>query len=140
MEISDTALLDHAVNATKQARRAAKTRKGWEFMGYVGSALITDRGNIFTGINISLYCGIGFCAEHSAVAEMVKSGETRISRIVATTARGKPLPPCGRCRELLYQIDKSNLATEVIVSMRRRRKLRELLPDNWQKDFDKPLD
>jgi cytidine deaminase len=52
----------------------------------------------------------------SAVAEMVRNGETRISKIVATTAEGTILPPCGRCRPL-----------------------RELLPDNWQTHFDKPL-
>ena len=108
-------------------------------MGYVGSALVTDNGNIFTGINIDLFCGIGFCAEHSAVADMVKAGETRILKIVATTARRRILPPCGRCRELLYQIDQSNLATEIVVGRKRRRKLRDLLPDNWQKHFGKAL-
>jgi len=108
-------------------------------MGYVGAALVTDRGNVYTGININLYCGIGFCAEHSAVAEMVRSGETRISKIVATTADGKIIPPCGRCRELLYQIDESNVDTAVIVAEGLRRPLGELLPNNWQDSFDKSL-
>ena len=116
MDITDPVLLSHAVNSTVKARQAASTRKGWEFMGYVGAALVTDRGNLFTGINIQLLCGIGFCAEHSAVAEMVRNGETRISKIVATTAEGTILPPCGRCRELLYQIDQANLDTAVIVA------------------------
>src|SRR4028119_1346115 len=107
MEIDDDVLLRHAVEATKRARQVAETRKEhyWERMGYVGAALHTDQGNTYTGINVSLLCGIGFCAEHSAVAEMVKNGETKIREIVATTAEGQVLPSCGRCREMMYQID-----------------------------------
>ncbi len=76
MEISNDVLLKHAVDATKKARQVAETRENWKFMGYVGAALVTKQGNVFTGINIELFCGIGFCAEHGAVAEMVKNGET----------------------------------------------------------------
>ena len=137
--ISDSELLRRAIQSTVRAREVAATRKGWEFMGYVGAALVTDRGNVFTGINLNLYCGIGFCAEHSAVAEMVRSGETRITKIVATTAEGTIIPPCGRCRELLYQIDESNLEAMVLIGNDERRPLRELLPYNWQPRFDKPL-
>ena len=139
MEIKDDALLKQAVDATKQARRVAESRKDWKYMGYVGAALITNQGNVFTGINIDLLCGIGFCAEHSAVAEMVKKGETGIKKIVAATAEGNVLPPCGRCREMLYQIDESNLDTEVIIGAGIKQPLRELLPHNWQEHFDKPL-
>jgi len=97
MEITDDVLLKCAIEATKKARQVAGSRQAryWQFMGYVGAALITDRGNVYTGINISLYCGIGFCAEHSAVAEMIKNGETKIRTIVAATAEGNVLPPCG---------------------------------------------
>jgi len=108
-------------------------------MGYVGAALITDWGNVYTGINISLYCGIGFCAEHSAVAEMIKNGETKIRTIVAATAEGNVLPPCGRCREMIYQIDEANLATAVLIGNGDKRPLRELLPHIWQNYFDQSL-
>ena len=137
--ITDRDLVGHAQHCTVKARQAASSRHGWEFMGYVGAALVTDRGSLFTGINISLLCGIGFCAEHSAVAEMVRAGETRIRKIVATTAQGSILPPCGRCRELLYQIDSANIDTVVLLPGERRQTLGELLPDNWQPHFDKPL-
>ena len=108
-------------------------------MGYVGAALYTDQGNTYTGINVSLNCGIGFCAEHSAVAEMVKYGETKIRKVVAATAEGNVLPPCGRCREMMYQIDESNLDTAVIMGSADNQLLRELLPHNWQNHFDKHL-
>src|SRR5262245_2128281 len=61
----------------------------------------------FTGINLDLYCGIGFCAEHSAAAEMLKSG---FLYVVYTVARvrgtGQTIPPCGRCRELFAQLNR----------------------------------
>src|SRR5262245_18553960 len=70
MEINDDVLLKCAIEATKKARQVVAARQAhyWQFMGYVGAALATDRGNVYTGINITLICGIGFCAEHSAVA------------------------------------------------------------------------
>jgi cytidine deaminase len=139
MDISDDTLIKRAVEATKKVRQLADKKKGWKFMGYVGTALLTNKGNIFTGINIELNCGIGFCAEHSAVAEMIKNGETHIKRIIATTAQGTIIPPCGRCREMLYQIDELNSNAEVIISASEKKLLRDLLPYNWQKQFDRPL-
>ena len=141
MEINDDVLLKCAIEATKKARQVAGARQAhyWQFMGYVGAALVTDQGNVYTGINITLICGIGFCAEHSAVAEMIKNGETKIRKIVAATAEGNVLPPCGRCREMIYQVDESNSDTEVIIGNGDKQPLRELLPHNWQNYFDKSL-
>ena len=98
--------------------------------GSVGSALLTRQGNIYTGICIDVTCGIGFCAEHAAVAEMLKARETAIDMIVAV-GEGIILPPCGRCRELLAQVDASNLGTQIILPGKRTRPLRELLPEHW---------
>ena len=139
MNTSDDTLTQRAVEVTKKVRQLAENKKGWKFMGYVGAALLTDAGNVFTGINLEFHCGIGFCAEHSAVAEMVKNGETRIKKIVACTAQGIIIPPCGRCREMIYQIDDRNSDTEVIISIGAKKLLRELLPHNWQKQFDRQL-
>jgi cytidine deaminase len=139
VKVNDDDLIRHAVESTKITREIASTRSGWEFMGYVGAALVTEQGDVFTGVNLSLLCGIGFCAEHSAVADMVKHGQTKIDRIVATTAEGTIISPCGRCRELLYQIDAANSDCTVIIGASEQTKLRNLLPNNWQDMFDKPL-
>jgi cytidine deaminase len=98
--------------------------------GTVGAALVTKSGKVFTGICIDLYCGIGFCAEHSAIAEMLKHRETQIDMIVAVT-EDDILPPCGRCRELMMQVDKRNSDTKVIVSGKRIKTLDELMPERW---------
>ena len=85
---------------------------------------------------------MGFCAEHNAIGAMITAGETRIAKIVAvwkgsTEAGGTVehvLSPCGRCREFIYQTDKRNLDTEVILGDATSASLRELLPyHDWFK-------
>ena len=73
--------------------------------GDVAAALVTGSGTLYTGVCIDLECGIGFCAEHAAVAEMLKVRESVVRMIVAVNCEGTVLPPCGRCRELLWQVD-----------------------------------
>ena len=97
----------------------------------VASALVTTQGNVYTGINIDVACGIGFCAEHSAISEMLKHRETEIEMIVATRS-STIIPPCGRCRELMYQVDVKNLNTKVYVSEDQWMTLDKLLPMRWE--------
>lgn len=98
--------------------------------GAVGAAVRTRSGRIYSGICIDVACGIGFCAEHSAVAEMLKARETEIVAVVAVNAKAI-LPPCGRCRELLYQVNRKNAAARVLLREDRVVLLRELLPEHW---------
>lgn len=100
--------------------------------GLVGAAVLAASGEIYTGCSVDLRCGIGFCAEHSAVAEMLKHREARVRAVVAINDDGNVLPPCGRCRELLYQIDPENLDADVVIGRGEVVKLRDLLPHPWQ--------
>jgi cytidine deaminase len=96
-------------------------------VGNVAAALLSRKGNVYTGICIDIACGIGFCAEHSAIAEMLKHRETAIDMIVAVSG-DTILPPCGRCRELMFQIDHKNVDTKVILEANEMVTLGELLP------------
>lgn len=96
-----------------------------------GCALITDKGNLYLGVSIDTPSSMGFCAEHGAIAAMVTNQEFKIAKIVAAGEDGTVLPPCGRCREFMYQINKDNLDTEVIISNDKSVKLAELLPYPW---------
>lgn len=98
--------------------------------GAVGAAIETGSGKIYTGINLDLACGIGFCAEHAAVAEMLKTRETMVRRMVAVNAE-RIVAPCGRCRELLVQVDPRNLDCVVLLPGDASATLRELLPNAW---------
>ncbi|TSC76249.1 MAG: CMP/dCMP deaminase zinc-binding protein [Parcubacteria group bacterium Gr01-1014_31] len=101
-------------------------------VGEVGCALQTDRGNMYVGTSIDAACGIGFCAEQSAIASMVAGGESRITAIVAVDSNGNIVPPCGRCREMIYQVNHDNIDTEVMLAEDRMIKLADLLPERWQ--------
>ena len=101
-------------------------------VGEVGAALLTSAGSVFVGVSISAASGVGFCAEHSAIAQMVTAGEARIIRVVAVSVDGTIMPPCGRCREILFQVDHGNLEAEIVLGRDRLATLAELLPERWQ--------
>lgn len=107
---------------------------GGRLFGNVASVLITATGNRYSGAGIDTGSGTGFCAEHSAIAAMVTAGEYQIAKIVAVCRDGDGLlyvlPPCGRCREFIRQVDPANLDTEVILYSDQSALLRELLPAN----------
>ena|SRR3989344_2615492 len=121
----------------KKAKQLINLKKmKWGFTsGDCGCALITDKGNIYLGVSIGTPSQVGFCAEHSAIAAMVTNQEFKIDKIVAVDESGIILPPCGRCRELMYQINEDNLDTEVLVKNDKTVKLSELLPYRWDKDL-----
>jgi cytidine deaminase len=118
----------------EKARSAIQYREltGDCVIGEVGAALLTADGNLYVGVSISAACGIGFCAEHSAIATMITAGETQVQKAVAVTSKGRVIPPCGRCREFFYQIDRGNLKTEIILDADRSVLLEALLPERWQ--------
>jgi cytidine deaminase len=94
----------------------------------VACVLISEKENIYKGSSLNLCCGIGFCAEHAAIASMItETNETYIKAIVAANKK-VILPPCGRCRELMSLIDIRNLETDIIISENKKTKLKKLLP------------
>lgn len=118
------------INAARPlVRNLTLGRPDWDAAS-VAAAIRTPAGNIYTGICIHLSCGLGFCAEHAAAAEMIKAGETQIETIVAVTEDSE-LTPCGRCREFLLQVDPRNADSTVILNGGRLVKLRELMPEHW---------
>jgi cytidine deaminase len=124
--ISDEELIAKAKSVVKPR----KIKHGFT-VGDVGCALITDKGNVYLGVCIDTASGMGFCAEHSAIAAMVTHGEHKIKKIVAVVEDGTPIPPCGRCREFMHQIHEDNLDAEVIIKKNKSVKLKELLPFTW---------
>jgi cytidine deaminase len=105
--------------------------------GGVGAAIRTVQGNVYTGICIDLGSGLGFCAEVAAMAQMLTQRETQIDTVVAVTW-DRILPPCGRCRETMAQIDARNLDCTVIVGQDRAVPLRDLLPHHWLAEDETP--
>jgi len=123
-------LIKHAENAFG-ARQIASN--AWA--GSVAAALLTEKGNIYTGVCIDVCSGMGFCAEHAAIAAMITARESKIVKIVAISKNGI-IPPCGRCREFISQVNDENIDTDVMVSQDEIVKLKDLLPYKWVRSND----
>jgi cytidine deaminase len=126
-----TAFSNDALIASAQAVLHPHTVDG-RLLGDVAATLVTQAGNQYCGVCIDTGSGTGFCAEHAAIAAMVTAREYKIARIVAVWRDDEGVlhvvPPCGRCREFIRQIDPANLDTDVVLSQTNSATLRELLP------------
>ncbi len=75
---------------------------------HVGAALLTKKGNVYTGCNIE---NAAFsptnCAERTAIFKAVSEGETEFEKIaIVGGAEEKPMeycPPCGVCRQVMRE-------------------------------------
>ena len=67
-------------NFIKKKKVVQKVHKSSEdvIIGNVGCALVTDKGNVYLGVSIHACCGVGSCAEYSAIANMVLKREYKI--------------------------------------------------------------
>ena len=99
----------------------------------VGCALLCSSGRIYTGVNCD---GIhGSCAEYITVGTAISAGEREFETIVAVheKALNCVFPPCGNCRQMLYEYCPD---VKVIVNDENGRlikvKARDLLPFAWE--------
>ena len=107
--------------------------------GGVACALLSAGGNLYYGVCIDTGSGMGFCAEHAAIAAMITAGESRIAKIVAVCGENLVLPPCGRCREFMYAVDAANLrTTEVVLGENTTLLLSDLLPHPYTEVWGVP--
>jgi cytidine deaminase len=70
----------------------------------VGAAGLVDDGRIVTGCNVeNASYGLTLCAECGLVSALLDSGGGRLVAVVTVAGDGKPVMPCGRCRQLLWE-------------------------------------
>ena len=88
-----------------QEARAARSFAVASFSNFpVGAALATQNGRIFTGCNIeNATYGLTICAERVAVFKALSEGCREFSRIAVVTGANKLTPPCGACRQVLWE-------------------------------------
>ena len=101
--------------------------------GSVGAAILTDKGNIYTGICIDTACSMGMCAERNAIANMLTNGESKITKVAAVMPDGSSGTPCGVCREFMMQLGPESGEIEILLSLEPLEtvKLKNQLPDWW---------
>jgi cytidine deaminase len=70
----------------------------------VGAALETIDGAIVTGCNIeNATYGLTVCAERVAMFKALSEGHRRFRRIAIVADTDAPTPPCGACRQILWE-------------------------------------
>jgi len=119
------------IKIAKEVRENATKKLNMAETAGVGSSLITSNGNVYSGVSTGFFCGIGSCGEYQAIGSMITNGERKIKTIVAVS-ENKIYPPCGKCRENIFQAHRDNLNTFVIISQSKKVKLRDLLPLRWE--------
>ena len=69
----------------------------------VGAALLAKDGRIFTGCNVeNASFGLTVCAERVALLKAVSEGAREFVAIAIACGEGS-CPPCGACRQVLYE-------------------------------------
>ena len=81
-------------------RRAQALYSGFQ----VGAALEAADGRVITGCNIeNATYGLTLCAERVALVKALSDGITVFTRIAIVADTEEPTPPCGACRQLLWE-------------------------------------
>jgi cytidine deaminase len=98
----------------------------------VGAAVQSDAG-VFRGANVeNASYGATICAERVAASSAVVAGGRRIQAVAVVSSGGRPLPPCGICRQFLYEFNPAMMvASEGPDGERRVWLLSELVPDGF---------
>jgi cytidine deaminase len=92
-----TKLVDAALAARHNARAPFSNFK-------VGAALEDEAGRIFTGCNVeNATYGLTVCAERVAVFKAVSEGAQNFARIAIAADSDILTPPCGACRQILWE-------------------------------------
>ncbi len=86
----------------------ARTARGHALASYsgfqVGAALEADDGRVFTGCNIeNATYGLTICAERVAIFKAISEGVRTFRRIAIVADAEAPTPPCGPCRQILWE-------------------------------------
>ena len=87
------------------AARDARTRAIAPYSHFlVGAALETRGGEIITGCNVeNATYGLTMCAERVALYKALSDGHREFAAVAVVAATDAPTPPCGSCRQLLWE-------------------------------------
>jgi cytidine deaminase len=87
------------------AARAVRLNAHARFSNFlVGAALESSEGDIITGCNIeNATYGLTVCAERVAIWKAISEGYREFRRIVIVADTEAPTPPCGACRQILWE-------------------------------------
>lgn len=127
----NAAARDAKLDALMDAASAVREHAHADYSGFkVGAALETADGTIITGCNIeNATYGLTVCAERVAMFKALSEGHREFRRMVVVAPPEAPTPPCGACRQILWEFAGD---LEVVLANAKgetaRHRMSELLP------------
>jgi cytidine deaminase len=102
----------------------------------VGAAVRTGDGRVFTGANVeNASYSVAICAERVAGAAAVAAGYRDIEAVAVTSSARVPTPPCGVCRQFMFEFNPGmTVVSEGTSGDRKTWLLRDLLLDGFGPD------
>ena len=115
--------------ATEARERAFAPYSGFR----VGAALLAEGGSIITGCNVeSASYGLTICAERVALVKGISEGRTRFTAVAVVADTDRLTPPCGACRQLLWEFAPDATVTLAnLQGLSAQYTMRELLPHGF---------
>ncbi len=118
------------MNAAREARRQAYAPYSHY---YVGAAVLTKSGKVYTGCNIeNAAYPTGSCAERVAIFKAVADGERELVALAVATSNGGS--PCGACRQVFSEFAHDD-AVIILASARgdgrKTFTMKKILPDRF---------
>jgi len=99
---------------------------------YVGAAAVCDDGRVVVGCNVeNASYGLTLCAECTMAGQLRLTGGGRFVAVACRSGTGELLMPCGRCRQVLYELGGPDC---VVDTPRGILPMAEILPDAFGPD------
>jgi cytidine deaminase len=113
--------------ATASRANSVSHRSGFA----VGAAIEAEDGKIYGGCNVenSTY-GLTVCAERVAVWKALSEGVRKFRAVAVVTGADSPTPPCGACRQILWEfVGDVPIVSATVGGARKFYTVGELLPE-----------
>lgn len=127
-----------ASDALVERAREARLRAVAPYSNFkVGAAIETASGEVITGCNIeNATYGLTMCAERVAMFKALSEGHRDFVRIAVVADSAEPTPPCGACRQILWEFaPEAEVILANLAGAARRVTVRELLPGPFDGRF-----
>jgi len=127
-----------SVEERSKLLQAAREAAGRAYAPYsnlrVGAAVLTERGNIFTGGNVeNASYGLSICAERAAVfaAVAAEGGDMKIRALAVFNESEGSCSPCGACRQVILEFGPQALVLYKGPDGFKEARITELLPEGF---------
>jgi cytidine deaminase len=127
-----------SIDELMAAAKAVRERAHAPFSHFkVGCAIEDEHGRVYTGCNVeNASYGLTLCAERVAVFKAISEGAGKLQRVAVVADTGTLTPPCGACRQILWEFcGDAELVLENLSGTRETMTVKQILPRPFDASF-----